>query len=90
LVIKSNDSISVNTNKIKNIINDYNTLFNSIKKNQNITNADIRNYINDLVKILNSVSITVDDVTIENLLDQDNRAESIKQLITTTQSGSLY
>ena len=90
LIIKKNDSISANTNKIKNILNDYNTLFNSVKKNQNITNSDIRNYINDLVKILNSVSITVDDVTIEGLLDQDNRAESIKQLITTTQSGSLY
>lgn len=90
LIVQSNDTIQPNAEKITKIISEYNNLFNSVRNNTIITNSDARNYINELVKILNSVGIDVDEVTIEGLLDQTNRIDSLKQLITSTQRGSFY
>lgn len=90
LIIQQNDSIYPNVKKIAEVINEYNKLFDAVRNNTIITNSDARNYINDLVKILNRIGIDVDEVTIEGLLDQINRIESLKSLITSTQRGSLY
>lgn len=90
LIIQDNDKIYPNIKKIEAIIDEYNNLFNSVRNNTIVTNADARNYINDLVKIFNKIGIDVDEVTIEGLLDQTNRIESLKSLITSTQRGSIY
>lgn len=90
LIIQSNDKIEPNKEKINQIITSYNKLFNDVKNNTIINNADSRKYINELVKLLNNIGIDVDEITIEGLLDQTNRIESLKELITTTKQGSLY
>lgn len=90
MVIHNENESVPNKNNISNIIKEFNNLFKQVNDNKQITNTDTTLYIKELVKILNNIGILVDDVTVESLLNQDNRTKDIKDLICTTKSGSLY
>ena len=88
MVIRTDDSISLNIPQVTIVIGKFNELYKKVSENKNMTNTDVNIYIGELVSILNSIGIDVDDLTIEHMLPND-RVNGFRYLMMNNNVGAI-
>ena len=87
LVRQTDTEVTVNKKAIKEIIEEYNKLVQSIYKNRaSMTDTDIDIYRNGIIELLNQVGIQVEPEAIEELL-KGNRKNNLIRLVSQRRSG---
>ncbi len=92
MVIHTNESTEPNKQRILKVIADFDDLYDTVNKaytNGELTNQTVDPIMAELVALFNQIGINIDDLTINALLDQNNRAMSFAQLVLSNKQGSL-